>query len=141
VYRLYEEDGWSVLFVVTAGVGNAVDVSNSYSSSYPIRQGTINSWIFVNGELTEEAFIQAIMTATEAKVKVMYELEIKDPQTGTLATGTSTDSILIASTQKGKQFEFAGSIAPLGKLIGKGIYECTRDAIKNSSKRRAMLGW
>ena len=49
--------------------------------SYPIRQGTINSWIFVNGELTEEAFIQCIMTATEAKVKVMHELEIKDPET------------------------------------------------------------
>lgn len=141
VYRLYEEDGWSVLFVVTAGVGNAVDVSNSYSSSYPIRQGTINSWIFINGELTEEAFIQAIMTATEAKVKVMQELEIKDPQTGTIATGTSTDSILIAASQRGKYFEFAGSIAPLGKLIGKGIYECTHEAIAKSSRRREKLGW
>ena len=141
VYRLYEEEGWSVLFVVTAGVGNAVDVSSSYASSYPIRQGTINSWIFINGELTEEAFIQSIMTATEAKVKVMSELEIKDPQTGTLATGTSTDSILIAATQKGKPFEFAGSISPLGKLIGKGIYECTHAAIQKSNKRKEMLGW
>ena len=141
VYRLYEEEGWSVLFVVTAGVGNAVDVSSSYASSYPIRQGTINSWIFVNGKLTEEAFIQSIMTATEAKVKVMHELEIKDPQTGTLATGTSTDSILIAATQKGKPFDFAGSISPLGKLIGKGIYECTHAAIQKSNKRKEMLGW
>ena len=56
-----------------------------------------------------------------------------------LATGTSTDSIMIAATQKGKPLEFAGTITPLGKLIGKGIYECTIDAIEKSNKRRASL--
>ena len=44
------------------------------------------------------------MTATEAKVKVLQDLEVKDPNTGTIATGTSTDSILIAATQKGEPF-------------------------------------
>ena len=41
-------------------------VNSIHSETTP---GTINTWIFVNGELTEEAFIQSIMTATEAKVK------------------------------------------------------------------------
>ena len=95
--------------------------------------------MFVNGELTEEAFIQSIMTATEAKVKVLHDMRIKDPSTGTIATGTSTDSILIAATQKGNQLEFAGTITPLGKLIGKGVYECTTRAIEKSSQRRASL--
>lgn len=139
VFRLYEEEDYSVLIVVTAGVGNAVDVSQSHLSDYPVRQGTINSWIFVNGRLTEAAFIQAIMAATEAKVKALHDLKIKDPQTGTIATGTSTDSILIAAAQRGRYFEFAGSITPLGKVIGKGIYECTAAAIGKSNKRRARL--
>ena len=102
VYRFYEESDFSLLVVVTAGVGNAVDVAKSYEHSYPVRPGTINTWVFINGELTEEAFIQSIMTATEAKVKVLHDREIKDANTGTLATGTSTDSILIAATQKGE---------------------------------------
>ena len=41
--------------------------------TFELTPGTINTWIFVNGELTEEAFIQSIMTATEAKVKVMND--------------------------------------------------------------------
>ena len=139
VFQLYEEMDFSVLVVVTAGVGNAVDVSKSHEHEYQVRTGTINTWLFINGELTEEAFIQCIMTATEAKVKVLHDLEVKDANTGTLATGTSTDSILIAATQKGKQLEFAGTITPLGKLIGKGVYECTLEAIQKSSRRRARL--
>ena len=31
VYRLYEEADFSLLVVVTAGVGNAVDVAKSYA--------------------------------------------------------------------------------------------------------------
>jgi len=139
VYRLYEEDEFSVLVVVTAGVGNAVDVSKSNEQSYCLTPGTINTWLFINGELTDEAFIHSIVTATEAKVKVLHDRNIKDARTGTIATGTSTDSILIAATQKGKLLEYAGSITPLGKLIGKGVYECTEEAIRKSKERRERI--
>ncbi len=134
-YRFIEDDGYSVLVVVTAGVGNAVDASMSDSHKFELVPGTINTWIFVNGELTEEAFIQSIMIATEAKVKVMEHEQVMDPVTGTVATGTSTDSILVASTQKGEKLEFAGSITPLGKSISKGVYECTRESVQKSRKR------
>ncbi|MDV2583676.1 adenosylcobinamide amidohydrolase, partial [Alkalibacillus haloalkaliphilus] len=65
VYDLYKADGFSVFAVVTAGVGNAVDASKSELHTLGMVPGTINTWIFVNGELSEEAFIQSIMTATE----------------------------------------------------------------------------
>jgi iron complex transport system ATP-binding protein len=139
VLKLYEESSISLLIVVTAGVGNAVDIARSYQQNLTFQPGTINTWVFVNGKLTEEAFIQCIMTATEAKVKVLQDLEVKDPNTGTIATGTSTDSILIAATQKGEQFEFAGTITPLGKLIGKGVYQCTKEAIAKSKIRKEGL--
>ena len=94
---------------MTAGVGNAIDVAKSYENNYPVKTGLRNyhTWVFIDGELTEEAFIQSIMTATEAKVKVLHDREVRNPDTGTLATGTSTDSIMIAATQKGESLEFA----------------------------------
>lgn len=134
-YQLYKQDDLSIFVVVTAGVSNAVDASKSEIHSFENIPGTINTWIFVNGELTEEAFIQAIVTATEAKGKVMYDLKVIDKVTGTIATGTSTDSILIAATQQGECQEFAGTITPLGKLISKAVYECTTIAIQKSQKR------
>ncbi|MGG1401079.1 adenosylcobinamide amidohydrolase [Bacillus salipaludis] len=136
VYQKVEENDFSLFVVVTAGVGNAVDASKSDLHSYEAVPGTINTWIFVNGELTEEAFIQSIMTATEAKVKAIHDLNVIDTVTGTIATGTSTDSILIAATQTGYVLEYAGTITPLGKLISKAVYQCTTKAIQKSQKRK-----
>lgn len=132
----FEHGDFSVFVVVTAGVGNAIDASKSEHHSYQMTPGTINTWIFVNGELTEEAFIQSIMTATESKVKALHDLLVLDEVTGTIATGTSTDSILIAATQTGNVLEFAGTITPLGKLISKAVYKCTTEAIEKSQKRK-----
>jgi iron complex transport system ATP-binding protein len=75
------------------------------------------------------------MTATEAKTRALHDQQVKDSVTGTIATGTSTDSILIAATQQGENLEYAGTITPLGKVIGKGVYECTVMAIQNSQRR------
>ncbi len=135
-YKMVSGDGFSVLAVVTAGVRNAVDASQSGMHEYAFAPGTINTWIFVNGEMTEEAFIQALMTATEAKVKALEFHGVRDAVTGTGATGTSTDSILVAATQQGKMLEFAGTITPLGKLISKAVFECTVEAIGKTKKRK-----
>jgi iron complex transport system ATP-binding protein len=124
-FKHVEGNGFSLFVVVTAGVGNAIDASKSEQHTFDQVPGTINTWIFVNGELTEEAFIQSIMTATEAKAKALHDLNIMDSVTGTIATGTSTDSILIAATQAGERLEYAGTITNLGKLVGKAVYECT----------------
>lgn len=131
-YRFLQTDDFSLFVVVTAGVGNAVDASLADQHSSAPRPGTINTWIFVNGFMAEEAFIHAIVTATEAKVKALQQLEVKDPVTNTLATGTSTDSILIAATQRGAELHYAGTITPLGKLISRGVYDCTIEALEKN---------
>jgi len=138
VFQSFDQDGVSGLVVVTAGVGNAIDASRSAEHSWKFEPGTINTWIFVNGELTEEAFIQSIMTATEAKVKALNDQKVLDPVTGTCATGTSTDSILIAATQMGTKLEFAGTITPLGKQVSKAVYQCTLLGIEKSRKRKTL---
>jgi len=137
-YQQFNEEGFSIFVVVTAGVGNAIDASKSELHSFLPSPGTINTWIFVNGDLTEEAFIQSIMTATEAKVKAMHDLKVMDQVTGTIATGTSTDSILVAAAQSGKGLAFAGTITPLGRLISKAVYLCTTEAIQKSQKRKLL---
>jgi iron complex transport system ATP-binding protein len=138
-YKLYVDGNVSIFVVVTAGVGNAIDASIIDREVFDHTPGTINTWIFVNGELSEEAFIQSIMTATEVKVKVLQNEEVLDVTTGTFATGTSTDSILIAATQKGTSIEYAGSFTQLGRLISRGVYECTTEAIRKSRIRKESM--
>ncbi|KZR58186.1 adenosylcobinamide amidohydrolase [Pseudobacillus badius] len=132
--RFVEVEDVSVFAVVTAGVGNAVDVSRSIEHNRSFLPGTINTWVFANGQLSEEAFVQAVMTATEAKVKALLDKQVKDPLTNSQATGTSTDSILIAATQRGAHQAFAGTISPLGQAIGKAVYECTAEALESNQR-------
>ena len=134
----YTGDFGTILIAVTAGVGNAVDVSQALTVIEKPRVGTINTWVIVNGQLPDEAFIQAMITATEAKTKALQMESIKDPLTGTIATGTSTDSLLVAATQQGEFLPYAGPITPLGKLIGHGVYDCTVRAIRAYKKAK---GW
>lgn len=128
IVKEYEGLFGSVIIAVTAGVGNGVDVSKAVERS--VRVGTINTWILVNGILSNEAFIQAMITATEAKTKALQVREVRDPLTGTIATGTSTDSCLVAATQQGESLPYAGPITELGKLIGVGVFECTIKALE-----------
>lgn len=128
IIKEYEGTFGSVVIAVTAGVGNAVDVSKALEREMAV--GTINTWIMVNGHLSDEAFIQAMITATEAKTKALHQEGIMDPLTNTIATGTSTDSCLVAATQNGEHLPYAGPITELGKLIGMGVFECTVEALQ-----------
>lgn len=134
-YKSFSCGDLSVFIVVTAGVGNAVDAARTMEHSSELLPGTINIWIFVNGELSEQAYIQSVMTATEAKASVLRSQQVIDPLTGTIATGTSTDSILIAATQEGTPVEFAGTITPLGKLIAAGVTECLIESLRKRNGR------
>ncbi len=127
---------FTLLVVVTVGVRNAVDASLGKSHAFELTPGTINTWMFISAELTEEAFLQAIVTATEAKTVALRESKVLDQQTNTLATGTSTDSILVAATQKGAKLEFAGPITKLGSQIGALVYQATNEALKNYLENR-----
>ncbi|WP_042470765.1 adenosylcobinamide amidohydrolase [Bacillus ndiopicus] len=118
-----------VIVAVTAGVGNAVDVTRAFEQDEQPHIGTINTWVIINGKLSDEAFYQAMITATEAKTKALAEENIRDARTGTIATGTSTDSLLIAATQIGDEMPYAGPVTTIGKWIGRGVFEATSKAI------------
>lgn len=138
IIRHYTEGDGDIFVMVTAGIGNAVDASRGHLHEELQTVGTINLWVIVNGHLTDESFMQAMMTAVEAKVKAMHDDDIRDRYTGTLATGTSTDSILIAATQTGTRYEYAGTITDLGKLIGCGVYDAMHIALDDYKRAK---GW
>ncbi|MFC7391943.1 adenosylcobinamide amidohydrolase [Scopulibacillus cellulosilyticus] len=130
-YMDINEQDFSVLIAVTAGLSNAVDAAHSKAHQVQPMSGTINTWVFVNARLDDQAYTQAIVTATEAKVRALDHLNIKDPVTNTRASGTSTDSVLVAASQQGCYLPYAGTITLLGKAIASGVYQCTVKAIQN----------
>ncbi|MBA2873272.1 adenosylcobinamide amidohydrolase [Thermaerobacillus caldiproteolyticus] len=135
VYR--KEETFSLFTIVTAGIGNAVDAAKAWERDESAKGvGTINIIVFIDGTLMDAAYVQAMMTATEAKTKALYDERILDPKTNTMATGTSTDCIAIAASQMNTVFDYAGTITPLGKAIGRSVYEATREALRRYQQRR-----
>lgn len=120
----------SLIVIVTAGIGGAIDVSHAYERTAYQTIGTINTWVIINGKLSEEAFVQGMMTATEAKSKALQTEKVMDKLSNTIATGTPTDSLLVAATQQGEFMQYAGPLTEVGKMIGKGVYEATVEAIQ-----------
>jgi iron complex transport system ATP-binding protein len=132
-----EEEEAPLMAIVTAGVGNAVDASAAWQHARAAGcVGTINTIVLIEGELSEAAYVQAMMTATEAKAKALADAGVVDPETKTIATGTSTDCAAIAASQTGRSFAYAGTATPLGKAIGRAVYEATMETLENYRKRR-----
>ena len=126
----YDTPAGKFTIIVTAGVGKAIDVAEAYKHEEAVTIGTINTWIILNAHLSDEAFVQALITATEAKVKALQKAGVTDTISKTVATGTATDSVLIAATQQGMYIQYAGTATSLGKWIGKAVVETTVEAIE-----------
>jgi iron complex transport system ATP-binding protein len=136
VKETYEEV--QILTVITAGVGNAIDITEPSTSNKGYQIGTVNIMVFIDAHLTDGALVNAVQSVTEAKTKAFTDLHIKDATTGTIATGTSTDSTLIAATLKGEPTPYAGSGTVIGKGIGMSVYKAMIKAVQNYEKRRVQ---
>lgn len=112
----------AVLAAVTAGVGNAVDITAPVRGDPRLVVGTINILVFVDSHLDDGALVNAAQSITEAKVQALRARGVRDPHTGTPATGTSTDCLAIAATQRGASTPYAGSGTRLGRAIGDAVY-------------------
>ncbi|WP_273142063.1 adenosylcobinamide amidohydrolase [Halomonas sp.] len=128
-------EGDGVLAAVTAGAGNAVDITAPLEGD-PRPVGTINTLVFLDGCLTDGAMVNACLSASEAKVRALQSLEVHDPHSGTPASGTSTDCLAIAATQTGAQTPYAGSGTRLGRELGLVVYRATREALLASREWR-----
>ena len=90
--------------------------------------GTINIMVIIDGNPTESCLVSTVLTATEAKTAAMLELDIRSRYSGNVATGTITDAIIVAKTNRGAPIIYGGPASKLGQLVG----YCTRKAVKES---------
>lgn len=122
----------AVLALVTAGSGNAVDITAEGTDPRRVA-GTINVFVFVDAHLTPGAMVNACLSVTEAKVAAMRDANVIDAHSQTLATGTSTDCVSIAATQRGAATPYAGSGTEVGAAIGRTVYLAVGESLRAGS--------
>ena len=91
--------------------------------------GTINLVVLIDGRLSPVAALRAATLATEAKALALFEAGIKT-EGGSIATGTSMDTIVVASTGRGPLFRYAGTSTLVGHLLGRAIYEAVSAGVR-----------
>jgi adenosylcobinamide amidohydrolase len=92
--------------------------------------GTINLMLFMNQTLTMAALIDCVMTATEAKAAVLRELGIYSRYSDSMATGTGTDQILVASRSgRALALTSGGKHTKLGELVGLVSLKALRETL------------
>lgn len=82
--------------------------------------GTINVILLVDGALTPSAMVNAVITATEAKTMTLAAWDVKTPE-GDVASGTSTDTVVVACTGRGEELRYAGPATPVGWLAARAV--------------------
>ncbi|AEI40228.1 adenosylcobinamide amidohydrolase [Paenibacillus mucilaginosus] len=129
--------GGGVYTWVTAGLRNKIRGGKDCEESalYP---GTINTIVVVDGHLTDAAFVNAVITATEAKTAALQDLDVRLEDCGLTATGTSTDAVIIAALQRGERFRYAGISTTLGYAISRTVYESTVESAARYLNRQTL---
>jgi adenosylcobinamide amidohydrolase len=125
------EHGLTVCAIVTVGLGNSTCAGVTQPFLPHPQAGTINAIVILDARLTRSAMVNAIIPVTEAKTAALQELN-KRTTDGDPATGTSTDSVVIATTNRGNLFKYAGSVSLPGWLIARAVREAMSKALKDS---------
>ncbi len=113
----------TVAVVQTLGLSNATTAGISIPALLAV--GTINTIILIDGNLMASARVNALLIATEAKTLALFEHNVRTHE-GQLATGTSTDAIVIACTGRGEPLRYAGAATELDWLIGRTVRAVTQ---------------
>ncbi|WP_197079189.1 adenosylcobinamide amidohydrolase [Candidatus Syntrophocurvum alkaliphilum] len=128
------DEFWVKVFL-TIGITNAAGAGSAYNhilkeTKDQYSPGTINTIIITNGSLTNGALVNSVITATEAKSLALADTKVKDVINGSLASGTTSDAIVIATTNTGPNVEYAGTATNFGQLIGKLVRQGIKKGIK-----------
>jgi len=128
-----KKDGDLAVSVIATAVdpqGKTCSHAESAGETIKVQEmtGTINIMIVIDGNPTESCLVSTLLTATEAKTAALWELDIRSRYSGDEATGTITDAMIVAETNRGAPIIYAGPASKLGQLVG----YCTRKAVKEA---------
>ena len=120
----------SVVATAADNEGNTCNFAESAGEAIDVKhiEGTINIIVVVDGNPNESCLVNLLITATEAKIAAIKELDIRSRFSGDEATGTVTDAVVVAETNRGAPIVYGGPASPLGQLVG----YCTRKAVKEA---------
>jgi adenosylcobinamide amidohydrolase len=128
-----KKDGNLAVSVIATAVdpaGNTCSHAESAGETIKVEEmtGTINIMAVIDGNPTESGLVSTLITATEAKTVALRELDIRSRYSGDVATGTITDAMIVAKTNRGAPIVYGGPASKLGQLVG----YCTRKAVKEA---------
>jgi iron complex transport system ATP-binding protein len=133
-------NGLTVAAVVSIGLANP-ECAGLTAPMSP-RAGTINTILLIDGALTPAAMVNAVITATEAKTMTLIKWAVRT-RDGLPASGTTTDSVVVACTGRGTALEYAGPATAAGWLIAGAVRDAMericRQKIERDGGRR--IGW
>ena len=120
-------NGITAVAVVTVGLGNPVETGRSAIAVSP--PSTINTIVVVDAAPEPAALVNAVITATEAKVMAMAAAGICCAD-GQPASGTSTDAVVVAATGQGSRHRFGGPISNLGWVVARAVRSALDSGIR-----------
>lgn len=123
-----------IVCCVTAAAGNAARAGSERSVLAAYRPGTINIMLGIDGWLSQSALVNAVMTATEAKAAALADLGVTDAENGLIATGTTTDAIVLAvsgSRRYAAEHVYAGTATDLGGAVGRLVYSAVTESLRS----------
>lgn len=133
------EGGVTVAAVVSVGLSNTA--SAGVTPPAPLLPGTINVILAIDAALTAAAMVNAVITATEAKTMTLVEWDVRTPD-GAAASGTSTDSVVVACTGRGDVLGYAGPATTVGWLIGRTVRAAIgRISQETCARNGGRFGW
>ena len=96
------------------------------------RPGTINIIVSVPVPLGDAAYVNAVITATEAKTQALLDAGIR-------ATGTASDAVCIAAPAAGEPEDFAGPRSLWGARIARTVHAAVHaGALRDAAARRRL---
>jgi len=122
------EGGLSAIAMVTVGLSNPVAAGATPVAEWA--PSTINAIVVVDGAAETAALVNAAMTVTEVKAALLAAADVRCDD-GSVASGTSTDAVVIAVTGRGAPHRFGGPISDLGWVVARA----TRDALEPGIRR------
>jgi adenosylcobinamide amidohydrolase len=120
--------------LATVGLENALRAGDPLPPKAPVA-GTINLLCRVSEPLGEEALLEALALASEARTLAVLEAGIRSRQSGRPATGTGTDCIVVAAPLGTPATTYAGKHTLVGHLVGAAVAEAVAAGVRGWLER------
>ncbi|WP_399096973.1 adenosylcobinamide amidohydrolase [Streptomyces sp. BBFR2] len=126
------EDGAEALVTAGVGVSGWAAVPAQRAAPHP-GPGTINILVALPVPLTDAALVNAVTTATEAKVQALRD-------NGYDASGTPTDAVCVAARTPGNATpteHFGGPRSLWGARLARAVHRATHEAVARDAHLRS----